>query len=131
MDSMWKMLLAALLVTVVVFMEIVACFAFGDHWILLLILIPLFLTPLPFMLLRCCGGGDDSFSTPRGKHWATFWSSFFFTGTIGVPILLTNTGLINAPSLILSLGGIALGLCSCGGAAFAASKSDDDAFTGF
>lgn len=131
MDAIWKMLLAALVLSLTIFMELLACFAFGDHWILLLILIPLALTPLPLMLMRCCGGSDDAFSTPRGKHWATFWTAFFFSGTVGVPVLLTNTQLISAPSLALALGGLFLSVGSCGGAAFAQAKAEDDAFTGF
>jgi hypothetical protein len=71
----------------------------------------LFLTPLPVVLLKCCGGDDDGFSGgSRGRHWAEFMCAFFFTGTIAVPVLLANAQVVPMPALGLSLGGIALGL---------------------
>ncbi len=40
MSQFIKLLGTALIVTLVIFMEILACFVFGDAWVLLVILVP-------------------------------------------------------------------------------------------
>ena len=64
-----RMTLTALVVTGVIFLEIFACVP--DDWIMLVCLIPLLLTPVPLVLMRCCGDGDGILSSsPKGRHWA-------------------------------------------------------------
>ena len=69
-----RMTCTALVVTAVVFMEIFACVMPNDDgkgsWVLLTILVPLFLTPVPLLLLRCCGAGDSFSSGPKARHCA-------------------------------------------------------------
>ena len=52
---------------------IVLAGALKTDWIVLVILVPLLLTPLPLLLLKCCTS-DNWGSTPKGAHWAEFMS---------------------------------------------------------
>merc|ERR1719440_2131967 len=88
------MTVTAAVITGVIFLEIFACVP--DNWIMLVPLLFLFLTPLPLFLLRCCGDGDGlASSSPKGRHWAEFWSAFLFTSTIALPVLLYATDSLN------------------------------------
>ena len=68
-----KLLCTALAITLVIALEVLAG-ALHHDWPILVILIPIFLTPIPILLLRCCGGGDAFSSTSKGQHWAEFVS---------------------------------------------------------
>ena len=67
-----KMMCSAFLVSLVIFLIILAG-ALKNDWIILVILVPLLLTPLPLLILKCCSS-DNWGSTPKGAHWAEFMS---------------------------------------------------------
>lgn len=70
MHPMVKIACTALLFTSVLFCEIFACVV-DQSGKMAFIIIPLLLTPMPMLLLRRCGGGDDFMSTsPKGRHCA-------------------------------------------------------------
>ena len=52
MDTIWKILIAAFIASVVIFLQILACLIGpdGGHWILMIILIPLILSPVPWFV---------------------------------------------------------------------------------
>mmetsp|Transcript_52824 Transcript_52824/g.87735 ORF Transcript_52824/g.87735 Transcript_52824/m.87735 type:complete len:140 (+) Transcript_52824:35-454(+) len=113
MNMIWKLVLAALVFTLFLFMEILACVLFpGDgkdvNFFPLFLLLPAFLGPLPLILLRRFSSDDAFASSPRGRHWAEFGSSFFGSGLIGIPVLLYTTQTIQLGALLLSLGGLAV-----------------------
>ena len=73
-----KMMCSAFLVSLVIFLIILAgalnpAGALKNDWIILVILVPLLLTPLPLLILKCCSS-DNWGSTPKGAHWAEFMS---------------------------------------------------------
>ena len=124
-----RLVCGALLVSLVVFI-IVLSGAVNNDWIMLVVLVPAVLTPVPTLLLRCCGGGDDAFgSTPKCLHWAEFWSGFFFTGTIALPVMLYTTHLVSVVSMVLALSGILLALIGGGVGACLAARESNDAFS--
>ena len=126
MGSMLKLMCGALVVTLILFVEILAG-AVNNDWIILVVLIPAFLTPLPLLMLKCCGGNDDPFGTvSKGTHWAQFMSGFFFTGVIALPCMLFSTNLIGVPSLILSLSGIVMAIIVGGVIACLAARESSD-----
>ena len=130
MDTIWKILIAAFIASVVIFLQILACLIGpdGGHWILMIILIPLILSPVPFGLLRLCGGGDSIFSEkPKGTHWAEFMTSFFLAGTIGIPIVLQLTNSITWPSLVLSLGATIIGIVASFVGMWCANRNNNEA----
>ena len=70
LHPMARMAIVAALFTAVLFCEIFACVV-SQSGKPALILIPMLLMPMPLMLLRCCGGGDDFMSSgPKGRHCA-------------------------------------------------------------
>ena len=126
MGSMLKLMCGALVVTLILFVEILAG-AVNNDWIILVVLIPAFLTPLPLLMLKCCGGNDDPFGTvSKGTHWAQFMSGFFFTGVIALPCMLYSTNLVGMPSLILSLSGIVMAIIVGGVIACLAARESSD-----
>ena len=131
MDTIWKILIAAFIASVVIFLQILACLIGpdGGHWILMIILIPLILSPVPFGLLRLCGGGGDSIFSekPKGTHWAEFMTSFFLAGTIGIPIVLQLTNSITWPSLVLSLGATIIGIVASFVGMWCANRNNNEA----
>ena len=70
-----KMMCSAFLVSLVIFLIILAGALKNEKndWIVLVILVPLLLTPLPLLILKCCSS-DNWGSTPKGAHWAEFMS---------------------------------------------------------
>mmetsp|Transcript_6629 Transcript_6629/g.15374 ORF Transcript_6629/g.15374 Transcript_6629/m.15374 type:complete len:133 (-) Transcript_6629:358-756(-) len=129
MDTIWKILLVALVGTLFIFMEVLACVLY-HNFAPLYILIPAALTPIPAVLLQL-GGSDDPFgSSPRGLHWAQFASSFLGSGLVAVPILLHTTGTIELEAMGLSLGGFALLAASFGVAAYLQRRGDDETLLG-
>ena len=60
---------------------------------------------------------------------AEFWSAFFFTGTIAIPILLYSTEQIVASSLVLGLLGIVITVLSVCFAAFLQARAESDAYS--
>ena len=131
MDTIWKILIAAFIASVVIFLQILACLIGpdGGHWILMIILIPLILSPVPFGLLRLCGGGGDSIFSekPKGTHWAEFMTSFFLAGTIGIPIVLQLTNSITWPSLVLSPGATIIGIVASFVGMWCANRNNNEA----
>jgi len=121
-----KMIVTAAVVTGVIFLEIFACVP--DNWVMLVTLVPLILTPVPLLLLRCCGDSDGILSSsPKGRHWAEFWSAFLFMSTIALPVLLYTTGsLTSVMPLILSLSGVLLAVCFTCTCAFLQARAEDD-----
>ena len=67
MANLGRMICTALILTIVIFLEIGAC-VLSKSGILAVTFIPLFLMPVPFVLLRCCGSGDAFSSGPRWRH---------------------------------------------------------------
>ena len=67
-----KMMCSAFVVSLVIFLIVLAG-ALKNDWIVLVILVPLLLTPLPLLILKCCTS-DNWGSTPKGAHWAEFMS---------------------------------------------------------
>lgn len=127
-----SLLLVALVVSVVIFLEVLAG-ALNNDWIILTMLVPLFLTPLPLLLLKCCCGGDDNLfsSSPRGAHWAEFLSGFFFVGVIAIPAILYSTGQVELVSMLLSLGGVIVAILAAAGGACLSARAESDAFFAF
>ena len=126
MDTIWKLLLGSLIGTLFIFSQILSCVLFDMNFAPLYILLPAALTPVPMLLMKLCGGGDGMFdSPPRGLHWAEFFSAFFATGMIAIPILLRASDTIDLGAMLLSLGGF-LFLIVCGVVwSFVKSRSDD------
>merc|ERR1712159_70047 len=130
METIWKLIIAAGIAALVIFMQVLACVIGNDgqgNWMLLITLVPLVLFPVPLLLLRLfCGGGGDMFSEqPKGKHWAEFMSSFFFAGTWAIPIVLQLTNAITWPTLLLSLGGTLIGTIATFFGLYCANKESD------
>lgn len=153
--SICKLVLTAFTIVAVLFMEIFACVADKSAF-LLLILLPLTLTPVPLLLARCCGGSDAFSSgskckhcTPSQKHTrprppachchhdasvlreaagAEFLSAFCFTGTIAIPVLLYQSRLVQLGGLLLSLGGVLVALLALGIAAYLHARAESDPF---
>ena len=124
MASFMRLVLAAFVVTLTVFLLVFSCVLSND-WVMLVMLIPLILTPLPLVLLRCCAGDGGAFSSgPRGQHWCEFWAAFFFTGTVAIPILLYVNKVVKLESMALALSSVALALGGCGCAAVAQHRSE-------
>ena len=123
-----RLVCGALLVTLVVFVLVLAG-AVNNDWIMLVVLVPAVLTPVPTLLLRCCGGDDGFGSTPKFLHWAEFWSGFFFTGTIALPVMLYTTHLVSVVSMVLALSGILLALIGGGVGVWLAARDSSDAFS--
>ena len=82
LNPMVKLILTALVVTAVIFLQIFSWVIHnekgvraGRHNPLLLFVLPLLLcTFLPFLLMRCCGEGDSLLSSGnRGRHCACFF----------------------------------------------------------
>ena len=71
----------------------------------LIILVPMFLTPIPWVLLNMCSSGDMFSEKPAGIHWAEFSSAFFFTGCIAIPVVLAITESIRVAAALTSLAG--------------------------
>jgi len=141
MDLIWKILFAAAVASVSIFMEILACVAFpvagggGSEWTLLFLLIPAFLTPLPAALLVSFSSSDDAFAeSPRGRHWAEFLTAFIGVGVVAVPALLLLKHTIRWEAVLLAFGGLALP-CLALLAAWCwkrrAGEEDDSGFLGF
>ena len=119
MEALWKVMLAALVVCLALFMEALSCLLMPPpNMFPLLTLVPVVLVPVPFCLIRACGGGDselsetprraypcansalrtDEFCAPcgcRGKHWAEFFTAMIATGVFAVPALLLITHTIH------------------------------------
>mmetsp|Transcript_12133 Transcript_12133/g.24658 ORF Transcript_12133/g.24658 Transcript_12133/m.24658 type:complete len:134 (+) Transcript_12133:42-443(+) len=111
METIWKIVIVAGMVSVAIFMQVLSCFAFGNNWLPLIILAPMLLTPVPMLLVNMCSA-DDAFSeTPAGLHWAEFFSAFFFTGCFAIPILLVLTDSVQLGAALTSLGGVLI-LCA-------------------
>jgi len=125
--SICKLVLTAFTIVAVLFMEIFACVADKSAF-LLLILLPLTLTPVPLLLARCCGGSDAFSSGSKCKHWAEFLSAFCFTGTIAIPVLLYQSRLVQLGGLLLSLGGVLVALLALGIAAYLHARAESDPF---
>jgi hypothetical protein len=123
----WKMMAAAFFVSLVVFLEIFAG-ALHNDWVMLVVLVPTFLTPVPLLLLRCCSSDDAFSSGPRGMHWAQFMSGFFFTGCIALPAMLYKTHVVHVESMLLALSGIVLMMLGAGASACIAAKNDADSY---
>jgi len=105
MEVIWQILIASFIGTIFIFTQILSCILF-HNFSPLYILLPVALTPVPLLLLRCCGGGDDIFATPpKAMHWAEFFSAFFATGVIAIPVLLKATDTIELGAMLVSLGG--------------------------
>jgi len=125
-----RMALAALIVTIVIFLEILAGALNGD-WLILVILVPLVFTPLPLLLLKCCSRDDMFGSTPKGAHWAEFMSGFFFVGTIAIPAILYDTRLVSLQSMLLAVGGVSLAILSVVAMCCIQARGESDAFSAF
>jgi len=127
MEQIWKIFVTALIVTVFIFMEILACVLFDMNFLPILILIPAFLMCVPVLLLRCCGSSSDFglSDTPRCLHWAEFTAAFFATGLVAIPIILTTTDSIEVGAMCLSLGGVLFVAGALAGFRFFLSRSDD------
>ena len=128
---MCKLMMLALVVSTVIFLEILAG-ALSNDWIILLILLPIAATPLPLMLLKCCSSDDGwGSSTPKGAHWAEFMTGFFFVGTIALPTMLYTTHLVELQSMLLAIGGVALAILAIGCIICAQIKGESDSFSAF
>ena len=70
MEALWKIMLAALVVCLALFMEALSCLIMPPpNMFPLLTLVPVVLVPVPFCLIRACGGGDSELSeTPRRAY---------------------------------------------------------------
>ena len=58
METIWKILILSGVVSIVIFLQVLSCFAFGNNWMPLIILVPMFLAPLPMVLLSMCSSED-------------------------------------------------------------------------
>mmetsp|Transcript_35738 Transcript_35738/g.90594 ORF Transcript_35738/g.90594 Transcript_35738/m.90594 type:complete len:149 (+) Transcript_35738:57-503(+) len=127
METIWKILGASGLISLVVFMQVLSCVFFRKHndhdgnpldeynnTLLLTVLVPLFLAPVPMLLINGCTPGDAFSEEPPGLHWAQFLSAFFFTGCLAVPILLAVTGATAWQASLLNLGSILILCIACG-----------------
>ena len=70
MEALWKIMLSALVVCLALFMEAFSCLIMPPpNMFPLLTLVPVVLVPVPFCLVRACGGRDSELSeTPRRAH---------------------------------------------------------------
>ena len=69
MHPVLKMTISAAVITAVIFLFVFSCVP--DHWVMLVCLIPLVLTPVPLLMVRMCGDGDGVLSSsPKGRHCA-------------------------------------------------------------
>ena len=64
----------------------------------------------------------------RALAGAEFWSAFFFTSTIAIPVLFYCTHVVSAKALVLSLSGVLLAVLSVGVSMFIAGRDEADAF---
>jgi len=126
MHPVARMTLTAFIITAVIFLEIFACVP--NDWIMLTCFLPLLLTPLPLVLMRCCGDGDSLSGGPRGRHWAQFWCSFLFTSTVSMPVLFYATNVVTLKALVLSLSGVLVSVLYVCCSAYASALGDDDGF---
>ena len=131
METIWKMLILAAVTSVCIFLQVLACFAFGNNWMPLIILVPMLTSPLPLLLLNMCAGDDMFSGTPRGLHWAEFLSSFLFSGCFAIPILLGITKSIEWGAAGTSLAGSILLTGLLAVQKYLASKDDDVKLSGF
>ena len=149
-----KMTVIAVVIVGVIFLEVFACVP--NDWIMLVCLIPLILTPVPMLLSRCSDDGDGILlSSPKGKHCARnaraalardarappytaprararaggeFWSAFFFTQTIALPMMFYFCKAVSLKALVLSLSGVIVAILFGALAAMLRARADDDAF---
>ena len=64
-----KMTIYAFVITGVIFLWVFACVP--NDWIMLVSIVPMLATPVPMLLVRCCGDGDGILSSsPKGRHCA-------------------------------------------------------------
>jgi hypothetical protein len=128
--SIWKMMGVALVFSLIVFLEVFAG-AIHNEWIILTIFVPVTMTPLPLLLLKCCSSDGGVFSSgPRGLHWAQFGSGFFFTGVFALPIILFSTNIVQHwETVFLALLGVCLALCGACGGSYLAARADSDSYT--
>ncbi|KOO30862.1 hypothetical protein Ctob_013736 [Chrysochromulina tobinii] len=123
------MMCSAFVVSLVIFLIVLAG-ALKNDWIVLVILVPLLLTPLPLLILKCCTR-DNWGSTPKGAHWAEFMSGFFFTGTVAIPAILFNTKLVTLQSMLLAISGVMLAFFSVVAMSCIQLRREADAFSAF
>ena len=150
-----KMTVAAVVIVGVIFLEVFACVP--NDWAMLVCLIPLILTPVPLLLSRCSGDGDVILSSsPKGKHCARdaltalaqrarptpiytapracactggeFWSAFFLTQTIALPMMFYFCKVVSLKALVLSLSGVIVAIIFGALSAMLRARADDDAF---
>ena len=131
MEPIFKMMILAGVTSVCIFLQVLACFAFGNNWMPLIILVPMLLSPLPLLLLNMCAGDDIFSGTPRGLHWAEFLSSFLFCGCFAIPILLGITKSIEWGAALTSLAGSILLTALLAVQKCIASKDGDVKLSGF
>jgi len=111
----------------VIFLEVLSCFAFGNNWMPLVILVPMALTPLPMLLVTLCSSDDMFSGQSRGQHWAEFLTAFLFTGCFAIPILLGITKEIEWGAAAVSLVGTLL-MTAIFGVRMYLKHKDNDSF---
>ena len=67
METIWKILILSGVVSIVIFLQVLSCFAFGNNWMPLIILVPMFLAPLPMVLHAAAFAWDHAQPTEQSR----------------------------------------------------------------
>lgn len=132
MDLIWQILLSAAIISVAIFLEILACVLFpvdggsGSEWMILLALVPALVMLLPLAVLRASGSDDAFTESSRSRHWAEFFVSCIGSGMVGVPVLLLLKHTIRWEALALALTGVLLPLSAFGMALFCKRRDAEE-----
>ena len=104
-------------------------------WALLPPLLAYGLAPLPLLLGVAARRAhdsvfDDESSAYGAQHWAEFSGSLLLTLVLGLPLVLSHSGVLDTADAALTLGGLALAALTVGVGACFARQRDEDSWGG-
>ncbi|EOD24520.1 hypothetical protein EMIHUDRAFT_351167 [Emiliania huxleyi CCMP1516] len=123
MSNLVGLLVPAGLLSLAIFMHILACAMYNNWWPLMsLLLYALMLLPLAALARQSESLFD---SAPTGFHWAIFLLASLVTLVIGVPIVMWHVDVIESGSVFFNLSGFVLLLATGASAALFGEKQSD------